>query len=407
MPENSVNPFQELLSQQGLAPLEAMSWTKQNAASVRIGLPMEASNHENRIALCPEAVKLLTLNGHEIIIESNAGLRAGFSDADYLLAGASISNDPAEIWQSELVLKIGAPTLWELEFCKPEICLISCANYQAMSAKIIDKINEKKIMAIGLEYVEDNEGGLPFVRMMAEIAGQLILPIASHILSSQQIAGTLLGSVTGVPPIHMVLLGAGQVVEQVSKAAWQAGVQVQVFDKDIYKLQRLKQNLGFPIITQVIDSENLANALQNAQVIVGALRSENGITPCIVTEEMVSNLKPGTLIMDVCIDQGGCFETSEVTQLNKPIYTKYDVIHYCVPNIASKVGKTSSLAISNLLTSFVLKTGKTGGLEEMLWQGKSFMKGIYCYKGHVTQKNMGRLFQKTVKDIQLLLLSKS
>lgn len=406
MSDIHLNPFQELLSQQGLAPLEAMSWTKQNAASIRIGIPMENSVHENRIALSPEAVKLLVLNGHEIIIESNAGVRAGFSDSDYMLAGGTVTNDPSQIWESVLVIKIAAPTLLELEFCKPEICLISCANYQALNAKLIDKINQKRIIAIGLEYVEDNGGGLPFVRMMAEIAGQLILPIASHILSSQQIAGTLLGNVTGVPPINMVLLGSGQVVEQVSKAAWHAGIQVQVFDKDIYKLQRLKQNLGFPLITQVIDSENLANALQNAQVIVGALRSENGITPCIVTEEMVSNLKPGTLIMDVCIDQGGCFETSETTQLSNPTYSKYDVIHYCVPNIASKVGKTSSLAISNLLTSFVLKAGKTGGIDEMLWQGKSFMKGIYCYKGHVTQKNIGRLFQKPVKDIQLLLLSK-
>jgi alanine dehydrogenase len=407
MSDNHLNPFQELLSQQGLAPLEAMSWTKQNSASIRIGLPMEVSVHENRIALGPEAVKLLVLNNHEIIIESNAGVRAGFSDSDYLLAGASITNDPSQIWESELVMKIAAPTLLELEFCKPEICLISCANYQALSSKLIDKINQKRIMAIGLEYVEDNGGGLPFVRMMAEIAGQLILPIASHILSSQQIAGTLLGNVTGVPPINIVLLGSGQVVEQVSKAAWHAGIQVQVFDKDIYKLQRLKQNLGFPLITQVIDSENLAYALQNAQVIVGALRSENGITPCIVTEEMVSNLKPGTLIMDVCIDQGGCFETSETTNLSNPTYSKYDVIHYCVPNIASKVAKTASLAMSNLLASFVLKAGKKGGLDEMLWQGKSFMKGIYCYKGHVTQKNIGRLFHKPVKDIQLLLLNKS
>jgi alanine dehydrogenase len=407
MSDIHLNPFQELLSQQGLAPLEAMSWTKQNATSIRIGLPMEVSVHENRIALSPEAVKLLVLNGHEIVIESNAGVRAGFSDSDYILAGASITNDPSKIWGSEVVLKIAAPTLLELEFCQPEICLISCANYQALSAKLIDKINQKRLMAIGLEYVEDNGGGLPFVRMMAEIAGQLILPIASNILSSQLIAGTLLGNVTGVPPINIVLLGSGQVVEQVSKAAWHAGIQVQVFDKDIYKLQRLKQNLGFPLITQVIDSENLAYALQNAQVIVGALRSENGITPCIVTEEMVSNLKPGTLIIDVCIDQGGCLETSETTNLSNPTYSKYDIIHYCVPNIASKVAKTASLAMSNLLASFVLKTGKTGGIDEMLWQGKSFMKGIYCYKGHVTQKNIGRLFHKPVKDIQLLLLSKS
>jgi alanine dehydrogenase len=202
-------------------------------------------------------------------------------------------------------------------------------------------------------------------------------------------------------------LGAGQVVEQVARAAASAGIQFQVFDKDIYKLQRLKSALGFPIVTQVIDSENLAKALQDAQIIVGALRSDTGITPCIVTEEMVSKLNPGTLILDVCIDQGGCFETSEASTIHKPTFEKYGVTHYCVPNIPSLVAQTSSLAMSNLMTSFILKAGKTGGVEEMLWQGKSFMKGVFCYRGYVTQASTGKLFHKSVKDIQLLLLSKS
>jgi alanine dehydrogenase len=234
----------------------------------------------------------------------------------------------------------------------------------------------------------------------------MVLPIASQILSSQEESNILLGNVTGVEPSQIVVLGAGHVVEQIAKAAFHSGIQLQVFDKDIYKLQRLKQSLGFPLITQVIDSENLPKALQSAQLIVGALRSDTGITPCLVTEEMVSKLKPGTLIMDVCIDQGGCFETSELTTLSHPIFRKYGVIHYCVPNIPSKVGKTSSLAISNLLTSFILKSGKTGGVEEMLWQGKSFMKGVYVYKGFVTNSIVGKKFNKPVKEVQLLLLSK-
>ena len=240
---------------------------------------------------------------------------------------------------------------------------------------------------------------------MAEIAGQLVLPLASELLRNKEGAGILLGNVTGVPPFNLVILGSGHVAEQVARAAWHSGIQMQIFDKDIYKLQRLKSTLGFPLITQVIDSENLPKALQEATVIVGALRSDSGITPCVVTEEMVANLKEGTLIIDVCIDQGGCFETSEMTNLKKPTFTKYGITHYCVPNIPSLVSKTSSLAISNLITSFVLKTGKTGGIEEMLWQGKSFMKGVYCYKGHVTHPFIGKLFKKPVKDIQLLLMN--
>jgi alanine dehydrogenase len=400
------DPFHDLLSQQGILPMEAMAWTKQNAKSILIGIPKEISANENRTPLSPTAIKLLVANGHEVIIESSAGKRAGFEDSDYLLAGATVSEDLSQIWASPLILKLTPPTLSEIGLMKKNACIISCAATFLLSEDMIDAMNQKKIMGIGMEYVEDNGGGFPFVQIMAEIAGQMILPIASQLLSSQDDSNILLGNVTGVEPCQIVVLGAGHVVEQVAKAAYHAGIQIQVFDKDIYKLQRLKQTLGIPLITQVIDSENLPKALKSAQVIIGALRSETGITPCLVTEEMVSKLKPGTLIMDVCIDQGGCFETSELTTLSHPIFRKYGVIHYCVPNIPSKVGKTSSLAISNLLTSFILKSGKTGGVEEMLWQGKSFMKGVYVFKGFVTNKIIGKKFNKPVKEIQMLLLSK-
>ena len=404
---NESTHFQELLAQQGILPMEAMTWTKKNAKSIHLGIPKVADADENRIALSPQAVQLLVANGHEIRIEKSAGERAGFSDSDYLLAGGQVTEDVQSIWKSDLIIKIQAPHAEEISQMKTGKAIISCASHQHVNGAILDLLNEKKILALGLEYAEDNGGGFPFVKIMAEIAGQLILPIASELLRKKGQPGILLGNVTGVPPCHIVLLGSGEIVEQIARSAWHAGIQMQVFDKDIYKLQRLKQSLGFPLVTQVIDSENLPKALQDARVIVGALRSESGITPCVVTEEMVSTLKAGTLIMDVCIDQGGCFETSELTTLSRPTFEKYGVSHYCVPNIPSLVSHTASLAMSNLITSFLLKAGKTGGVEEMLWQGKSFMKGVYCFKGYVTHPLVGKLNQKPVKDIQLLLLSKS
>ena len=404
---NESTHFQELLAQQGILPMEAMTWTKKNAKSIHLGIPKEADADENRIALSPQAVQLLVANGHEIRIEKSAGERAGFSDSDYLLAGGQVTEDVQSIWKSDLIIKIQAPHAEEISQMKTGKAIISCASHQHVNGAILDLLNEKKILALGLEYAEDNGGGFPFVKIMAEIAGQLILPIASELLRKKAQPGILLGNVTGVPPCHIVLLGSGEIVEQIARSAWHAGIQMQVFDKDIYKLQRLKQSLGFPLVTQVIDSENLPKALQDARVIVGALRSESGITPCVVTEEMVSTLKAGTLIMEVCIDQGGCFETSELTTLSRPTFEKYGVSHYCVPNIPSLVSHTASLAMSNLITSFLLKAGKTGGVEEMLWQGKSFMKGVYCFKGYVTHPLVGKLNQKPVKDIQLLLLSKS
>lgn len=394
MTENK-NPFQEILAQQGIMTMEAMNWTKKNAKSIQIGIPKEGSKDENRVVLSPQAVQLLIANGHDVCVEKSAGERAGFSDTDYLLAGANMTESQNQVWQCPLIIKINAPTLDEISHMKMGHAIISSISQHQLSAEAIDQLNLKKILAIGLEYVEDNGGEFPYVKIMAEIAGQLVLPIASELLRKNNSAGILLGNVTGVPPFNLVILGSGHVAEQVARDAWHSGIQMQVFDKDIYKLQRLKNALGFPLITQVIDSENLPKALQEATVIVGALRSDSGITPCVVTEEMVANLKEGTLIIDVCIDQGGCFETSEMTNLKNPTIKKYGITHYCVPNIPSLVSKTSSLAISNLITSFVLKTGKTGGIEEMLRQGKSFMKGVYCHKGHVTHPLIGKLFKKT------------
>ena len=403
---SSINPFHDLLAQQGIMPMEAMSWNKQNAKSIQIGLPKESAPYENRIGLTPQAVQLLCNNGHEICIEQGAGEGAGFADSAYLLAGAQVTNDIDHIWKCQVVIKLDAPSREEIARMQEGHTIISSASKHQISPTLIDAMNKKKIMSIGLEYVEDNEGGYPFVKMMAEIAGQLILPIATNILSNKKGPGVLVGNITGVPPVNMVILGSGQIVEQVAKAAWQAGILVHVFDKDIYKLQRLKTRLGFPLITQVIDSENLPMALQSAQIIVGALRSESGITSCVVTEEMVSKLHADTLIIDVSIDQGGCFETSEICDLGNPTFRKYGITHYCVPNIPSMVSQTASLALSNVLTSFLLKAGKTGGIEEMLWQGKSFMKGIYCYRGYVTHPVVGKMLNKPVKDIQLLLLSR-
>ena len=250
-------PFQEILAQQGIMTMEAMNWTKKNAKSIQIGIPKEDSKDENRVALSPQAAQLLSSNGHDVCVEKSAGERAGFNDADYLLAGASVTENQNQVWQCPLIIKMNAPTLDEISQMKIGNAIISCASQHQLSSEAIDQLNLKKILAIGLEYVEDNGGEFPFVKIMAEIAGQLVLPIASELLRNKEGNGILLGNVTGVPPFNLVILGSGHVAEQVARAAWHSGIQMQVFDKDIYKLQRLKSTLGFPLITQVIDSENL------------------------------------------------------------------------------------------------------------------------------------------------------
>lgn len=396
----------DMISDASLMPQEAMLWNKTNAKKLEIGLPKEKNPNEKRVILSPKSVQLIINNGHEICIQKGMGIPAGFLDNEYVLAGATIVESDKEIFSKAMVMRLSPPDLDEIKYLKPETSLISCMSKYLIDSEIIQALNKKRISAVGLDWVEDNAGGFPFTKIMGEIVGQLLLPIATEIMSSNPTNPILLGNVTGVPQKKLVILGAGNVTQILIKHAFPLGLNIEVFDKDIYKLQRLKQELNLPLSTQVIDSENLPLAMQAADLIIGALRSEGGITPCIVTEEMVARLNPGTLIMDICIDQGGCFETSEITNLSNPTFEKYGIIHYCVPNIASKVAQTASLAISNLLTSFILKTGKTGGIEEMIWQGKSFMKGIYCFGGYVTNKNVAKILGTQAKDIQLLLMRK-
>lgn len=267
-----------------------------------------------------------------------------------------------------------------------------------------DQLLQRKITALGWEFIEDKTGGLPITRAMSEIAGSAVMFIAGECLSSVSGGqGIILGGITGVPPTKVVILGAGTVAEYSARAAMGLGADIKIFDKDVYKLQRFKYAVSQHIYTAIIDSNYLPEAIKNADVVIGALRAEDGFTPCIITEEMVAAMKPNSVIVDVCIDQGGCFETSEVTTHQAPTYQKHGVIHYCVPNIPSRVAHTASLALSNIFAPFLLKTGKTGGIEEMILGNKAFMKGVYIYKGNLTNASIAKKMDMPYKDLSLLM----
>ncbi|WP_026994671.1 alanine dehydrogenase [Flectobacillus major] len=401
--------FKEILAQSGLTqsslmPQEALVWTKQNAKSLYIGLPKEITMQEKRISLTPDAVSLLVRNGHQVLLETGAGEGAKFTDAQYSEAGAQIAYSKEELFKAaDLIVKIQPLTDEELEYLKHGSTLVSALNMQKATKEYFEKLNRKKITGLGYEYIEDNVGGLPLIRAMSEIAGSTVMLIAAECLSSANNGmGVILGGVTGVPPTKVVILGAGTVSEYAARTAIGLGADVKVFDKDIYKLQRLKYLIGQNLYTCIIDSHVLPEAIAQADVVIGALRAADGFTPCIVTEEMVSRMKADSVLIDVCIDQGGCFETSEMTTLAQPIYRKYDVIHYCVPNIPSRVAHTATQALSNIFTSFLLKTGKTGGIEEAIFANKAFMKGVYCYKGSLTNAQIAKKLGLAYKDLSLL-----
>ncbi len=404
--------FKEILAQTGFAqtglmPQEALLWTKQNARSLFIGLPKEVSMQENRICLTPDAVALLVRNGHEVLIETGAGLGSKFTDKQYSDAGAVVAYSAEEVYKADVVVKVQPITEQEFEYLKPGTTLVSALNMPKMTKEYIEKLNRKKITGLCYEYIEDNVGGLPVIRAMSEIAGSTVMLIAAECLSSANNGmGVILGGITGVPPTKVVILGAGTVSEYAARTAIGLGADVKVFDKDIYKLQRLKYAAGQHISTCIIDSHILTQAIKEADVVIGALRAADGFTPCIVTEEMVSMMKPDSVILDVCIDQGGCFETSELTTHSQPTFRKYDVIHYCVPNIPSRVAHTASTALSNIFTSFLLKTGKTGGIEEAIFANKSFMKGVYCFKGSLTNATIAKKLGVSYKDLSLLVAAR-
>jgi len=402
-----VTGFEELAKQTALYPKEALQAVKTNRNGLLIGLPKEVSLQENRIALTPEAVAILVRHGHNVIVEQGAGEKANFSDTEYSEAGAQIAQSPKEVYTANLILKVEPLIDGEFEFIQSGSTVISALNLPAHDRSYFEKINEKNLTAFGYEYIEDQSGGLPVIRSMSEIAGSTVMLIAGEYLSNAANGrGIILGGITGVPPTKVVMLGAGTVTEYAIRMALGMGAEVKVFDKYLYKLQRLKYAVGQHVYTSIIASDTLAEAVQRADVVIGAMRAEDGLSPVVVTEEMVGRMKPGSVIIDVSIDQGGNFETSRMTTHKNPTYKHMGVIHYCVPNIAARVAHTASMALSNIFLPFLLETGTTGGIEQMMYANRWFMKGVYTHKGTLTNAYIARKFNMRFKDLDLLLAAR-
>ena len=391
----------------GLIPKESPALVKKGGSPLQVGLPKEISAQEKRIVLTPESVGLLTNCGIQVAVESGAGLQAKFKDQDYADAGARIVYSHKEALAADVVLKVDAPTLEEIGDMSPGSCLISALQIEKQSAEFIKALNEKKITAVAFEYLEDKVGGMPVVRAMSEIAGSTVMLIAAEYLSSVHDGkGLILGGVTGVPPTQVVIIGAGTVAEYAARTALGLGANIKVFDNHIYKLRRIKQLLGQQIYTSTLDNFGLSQALAEADVVIGALRAEKGRNKIVVTEEMVANMIHGSIIIDVGIDQGGCIETSRMTTHDEPVYKVHDIIHYCVPNIASRVARTASYSLSNIFTPIVLHMNDLGGAEEMIFNYKWFLRGVYTYRGSLTNAHLGKKFGLNHKELQLLLAAR-
>lgn len=402
-----VTGFGKLAQQSSLYPQESLLEVKKKKGKLNIGLPKEISLKEHRIGLTPEAVRILTNNDHEVWIEAGAGADANYSDHEYSEAGGRIVSGPKEVFQADVVLKIEPLVEEEFEYLRTGSTLISALNLPSLQKEYFEKLNKSRITAIGYELLEDEDGGLPVIRAMSEIAGSTVMLIAAEYLcNSNGGKGVLLGGITGIPPTHVVILGAGTVAEYAARTALGLGADVKIFDKHLYRLQRLKYALGRNIYTSIIDSDALRNAIAEADVVIGALRPESGYMPYVVSEEMVSMMNPDSVIIDVSIDQGGCFETSKMTTLQNPVYKSFGVYHYCVPNIASRVAQTASASLSNIFLPLLLQAGRTGGIEEMIYAHSWFLSSVYAHKGTLTNPLIAGKFQMRSKDLSLLLAAR-
>src|SRR6056297_214596 len=400
-----LSPFDT--EQLGIKTLEKSLLKSKSRKSLKIGLPKETSFDEQRLSLTPGGVSVLVANGHEVLIEKNAGIDARFSDQEYSEAGAEISYSAEELFSlSEMILKVAPPTEKELEWMQPNQILFSALHLGHATHSFMNALIDKGICGIGYEFIKSDDQEFPIVRMMHKITGSMAVQIAAHYLENGSDGqGIMLGGISGIPPATVAILGAGITGEYAARTALGYGAQVFVMDNDLTMLRRLENSFDRRIITATANHQYLSTALEFADVVIGAAMTEGERAPCWVTDPMVQSMKSGSVIVDTVIDQGGCISTSLATTHSNPIFRKYDVVHYCVPNIPSNVARTATYALNNVIVPYLVELGDAGGIEECLWNNTALRNGAYVYKKHLTKKGLAEQFEMPYRDIEMLIAS--
>lgn len=394
----SFTPF----TKQQLMPQEEKLEVARKKSDLFIGIPKESSFQERRICLTPDGVNSLTSHGHRILIEAGAGESSSYTDQEYSDAGAEITRDTKKVFKCPMILKVEPLTIAEIEMMNSNSLVISALQIKTRKKDYFEALAKKKITALAFEFIKDDDGSYPAVKSLSEIAGTGSILIAAELMINNQFGkGLLFGNITGVPPTEVVIIGAGTVAEFAARTAIGLGASVKVFDNSITKLRRLQNNLNQRIFTSTIQPKSLLKALRRCDVAIGAMKGKDRC-PVMVTETMVEHMKKGAVIVDVSIDTGGCFETSEVTTHEKPTFIKNNVIHYCVPNIPSRYSKTASLSISNIITPYLLQIAEDGGIESAIRCNKGLRNGVYLYHGILTNKAIGDWFDLPGSDINLI-----
>lgn len=387
-----------------LLPQEEMLEVKKSRRQLTIGIPKEDHKYESRVALTPEAVEQLIDQGHQVIIESEAGKSANYQNTDYSESGGMIVDEKKEVFQSDIILKIAPLTLEEIDMLHDQKLVISSLHLNNQTKEFIRKLMEKKMTAISFENIKDEHNCHPVVRSMSTIAGTTSILIAAEYLSNVRGGkGVMLGGISGITPAEVIILGAGNASESAVRAALGLGAHVKVFDNSVHRLRRLQNNIGQRLYTSVFHKKVMTRALRSADVLIGAMYLIEQGPRYVITEEMVKEMKKGAVIIDISIDQGGCIETSECRTQQDPAFTKHGVIHFCVPNLPSRVARTASIAISNVFLPLLIQMGESGGLTPFLKDDAGVRNGVYIFNGILTNDFIGKHFGIPSKDIELLM----
>lgn len=391
-------------TQRTLFPEECLLREIARQPRLSIGIPKEDKNLEARLALTPEGVAIVTEEGHSVYIERGAGEPMAYSDLQYSEAGAFLVDSPSDVFSADIVLKITPPTIEELLLMNDRSTVLSMLQLNHMSADTIALMMKKKMNAIAYEFIKDEQKSYPVVSSISEIEGSTAIAVAAELMSNERGGkGLLLGGVAGISPTEVLILGAGIAGSVAARTALALGAQVKIFDHDINKLRKIQHYLGQQVFTSVIHPAVLFKALASADAVIGNLRYIYGSQRFMVSEELVKTMKTGAVIIDLSVDQGGCFETSKCGTLKNPYFEKHGVIHYCLPNISSRVARTASMALSNIFAPMLLKIGDSGGVKSAVHESQGFRTGAYVFGGILVNRLVGEYYGINSNDIGLLL----
>ncbi len=366
-----------------------------------IGLPKETNVNEHRVALCPEQVESLTTAGYTIVMEKNYGIHARFEDDLFINAGAKVVSSLQEVYDCDIVVSVAKFNDEELGYVRPNQIIFSGLDLDVNDKEYIQKLSDKKATVFCYDLFTDKNGIPTFARSVSEIVGNYTMLIAAHHMAEKH--GMILGSATGIPPTEVVIIGTGTVSEYVARTMLAIGANIHVFGFDYHKIRRFQENVGHRVYASIIHKNALEKAISSANVLIGAIYSAYGKSPIVVSEEMVKKMPKNSMVIDVSANQGGCIETTQKTNIHNPTFVKHGITHYCIPNIASMVPKSSSMVISSLIYPILRKLASPQSLNKKLLYNQTIQSGVLMYNGILTNQTVSARYQVPYQNLKLLL----